>query len=166
MQASTSRSRIVTNVDSFVTNTTGGSKLRSSQDKLNDEKRRMKNDEDARKKRDELLRAQAEEKKRYTNFDKYLMLFLNYGFYNIRKREEKELKNKLAREAKEKLEAEKRLKAEKEKEEKAKQAILAKEKEREEMEKRKLAQQIRAQVCLILYENGLFIMCLQSIQIL
>lgn len=65
--------------------------------------------------------------------------------YIYRKRQEKELKNKLAREAKEKQELEKRQKAEKEREEKAKLAHLIQEKHREEAEKKRLAQLQRMQ---------------------
>lgn len=62
-----------------------------------------------------------------------------------RKRQEKELKNRLAREAKEKQELEKRQKAEKEREEKARLAQLMQEKQREEMERKRQALLQRAQ---------------------
>ncbi|XP_014218461.1 inner centromere protein A [Copidosoma floridanum] len=116
------RGNIVTHVDSFIQPTKSASK---SIDKASEERRRRAHDEDARQKREALLKVQAEEKRR--------------------KREEKELKNKLAREAKEKLELEKRLKAEREREEKARIAQQMQEKQKEEMEKRRIAQIQRAQ---------------------
>ncbi|XP_011498846.1 PREDICTED: inner centromere protein A [Ceratosolen solmsi marchali] len=117
-----SRGNIVTHVDSFIQPLKSASK---PYDRSGEEKRRKVYDEDARRKREDLLKAQAEEKRR--------------------KREEKELKNKLAREAKERLDYEKRLKAEKEKEEKAKLAQQLQEKQKEEMERKRIAQLHRAQ---------------------
>lgn len=120
----TSRTNILTSMDSFIPILKTTNK-RNSIDKLEEKKRKQANDENAKRKRDEALRLQTEEKKR--------------------KRQEKELKNRLAREAKEKQELEKRQRAEREKEEKAKLAQHLQEKQREEMEKKRLAQLQRAQ---------------------
>ncbi|XP_034942730.1 reticulocyte-binding protein 2 homolog a-like [Chelonus insularis] len=96
----------------------------SSTDSLVEKRHKVSMEEDARRKKEEALKAQTEEKRR--------------------KREEKEQKIKLAREAREKLEQEKRLKLEREKEEKARQALIMQEKMREEVEKKKIAQNQRA----------------------
>ncbi|XP_046475217.1 inner centromere protein A isoform X1 [Neodiprion pinetum] len=120
---SASRTNIIMNVDSFLQSNKRAQKL-SLAEKF-EEKRRKVHDEDARRKKEEALKIQAEEKKR--------------------KREEKELKNKMAREAKEKLDLEKRMKAEKEREEKAKIALQMQEKIREEAEKKRILQLQRAQ---------------------
>ncbi|XP_023247626.1 inner centromere protein-like [Copidosoma floridanum] len=112
----------VTRVDAPIQATKSSSK---SVNKVSEEKKRHAHNEDARQKREALLKLDAEEKKR--------------------KREEKELRNKLSREAQEKLELEKRLKAKREKEEKAKLAQQMQDKQKVLMERRRLLQVQRAQ---------------------